>query len=199
MSGMVTTGMRVEVHPRDLGGDPTIAMVFDVRQEITIRFRGGLPDWCGPNTEVVLTLADDSAQPIRWQSRVIRTEDDAQLAIVSAPGEGEAIERRRAARPTAPVPVEWSQPPDRTRHTGVGVDLSRLGIRFRTTAAAAARLDRIVLAVVLPSGALTCQGEVVGVRRDEVRVEFVALHPEALRRLVAWEAAVLSAELAPPG
>lgn len=198
MSSGVMTGMRLEVQPRDGAGAPATAVVFDAGREITIRFRRDLPSWCVTGTEIVLTVANDPDRPVMWTSEVISTADDEQLATISAVEGEEAVERRRAARPLAPVPLEWSQPPDRRRHPGVGIDLNRLGVRFRTPAGLEVRHDRIVLAVFIPSGAITAQGTVVGSRGTEVRVEFVALHPEALRRLVAWEAELIVDELAAP-
>ncbi len=198
MSSSLTTGMRLEVRPRDGDGEAASALVFDDHHELTIRFRKALPEWCEVDAELVATLTDDGARPVRWTVRVNRVAVREQFAMLTVIEDPEPLERRRADRPVAPVPIEWSQPPDRDRHPGVGVDLNRLGVRFRTDVDVVVRPDRIVVAVILPSGAVTAQGQVVGVSGNEVRVEFVALHPEALRRLVAWEARLLIDELAAP-
>ena len=198
MSSELSTGMRLAVHPCDGQAPAEPAMVLVAQRETTIRFRNPLPDWCVEGVEVELRHTDGAARPVRWTTTVLKVTDDEHLATLAPIDHGEALERRRAARPPAPVPVEWSQPPDRTQHPGIGIDLNRLGIRFRVGPDAQVRNDRIVLAVHLPTGSLSAQGRVVRATEREVRVEFVAVHPEALRRLVAWEADGLIAELAPP-
>lgn len=199
MSSGLTTGMRLEVRPRDQEDEPTAsAFVFDDQHEPTIRFRKDLPDWCTPDAELVATLVDDRQRPVTWTVRVARIARREHFAMITMLEEPRPLERRRTERPVAPVPVEWSQPPDRRRHPGVGIDLSHLGVRFRAHDAAGVRLDRIVLALILPSGAITAQGRVVGIEHHDIRVEFIALHPEALRRLVEWEALLLVGELAAP-
>ncbi|MEM8903409.1 MAG: hypothetical protein AAGF02_06900 [Actinomycetota bacterium] len=187
--------MRLEIQPRALAHPPAVAVVLDPAREPVVRFRGALPVWVAADVGVMLRHDDGDAQPTEWTGKILAAPEDDGFVTVTDLGAAEAVDRRRAGRPSAPVPIEWSQPPAVIRRIGVGLDLNRLGVRFRVDSDAVVRTDRIVLAVLLPSGAITVQGRVVGVRGTEVRAEFVALHPEALRRLVEWEAAALGSEL----
>lgn len=196
MTATPPEGLAVEVVPsRDAGRVARRGTVAAESPLVEVTLETDLPGWATSGEEIVLwgRLADDR---FRWTATVDTVDPADRLLRLREVRGGRFVERRRAPRVDAPYEVEWSALPDGPGGVGVGRDLNRLGLRFATAGVRPELGAYLVATVRIPPGAVTLFGRVVGVGADGCRVEIDHLHPESLRRLVAWEAEGLRGELA---